>query len=359
MTLLSTKYGRAASAEKAARWAAIVRRDRAADGRFVYGVTSTHVYCRPSCPARRARREHVRFYDSGEAAERAGFRPCKRCRPADASVAQRRAAAVAAACRLIERGEEMPRLGSLAKAVGMSPFHFHRVFKALTGVTPVAYRAEHRARRVRDALHRSATVTEAIYASGFNSNGRFYAAAGDVLGMTPTMYRAGGRGAVIRFAVDKTSLGRVLVAATDTGVCAILLGDDRAELVHNLRARFPNAELVGGDRTFDRTVARVIQLVEAPQLAVDLPLDVRGTAFQRRVWEALRTIPVGSTASYAAIARRIGAPRAVRAVARACAANAIAVAIPCHRIVRADGGLAGYRWGIERKRTLLQREGAR
>jgi len=316
------------------------------------------VYCRPSCASRRARREHVRFHQTSADAERAGFRPCKRCRPNEPALAEQRAATVAKACRLIEGAEVMPSLEMLADAVGMSRFHFHRVFTSLAGVTPRAYAAAHRAGRVRDELARRSTVTEAIYGAGFNSSGRFYAAAPGVLGMTPTSFRSGGAGASIQFAVGECSLGSILVAATDMGVCAILLGDDPEALVRDLEARFPKARLVGGDRDFERMVARVVGFVEAPALGLDLPLDVRGTAFQQRVWQALRDIPAGSTASYTDIARRIGAPKAVRGVAQACAANAIAVAIPCHRVVRSNGALAGYRWGVERKRALLEREAA-
>jgi AraC family transcriptional regulator of adaptative response/methylated-DNA-[protein]-cysteine methyltransferase len=265
---------------------------------------------------------------------------------------------VAKACRAIERAEEMPSLDRLADAAGMSRFHFHRVFKSITGITPKGYAAAHRARRVREELTRASDVTEAIYGSGFNSNSRFYAAASGVLGMTPTSFRSGGTGASIYFAVGECSLGSVLVAATDKGVCAILLGDDPEALVRDLQDRFPNAQFVGGDPDFELLVSRVVGCVEAPSLGLDLPLDVRGTAFQQRVWKALRNIPAGSTASYTEIARCIGAPKAVRGVAQACAANAIAVAIPCHRVVRNDGTLAGYRWGVERKRALLERETA-
>ncbi len=341
------------------RWAAVTRRDRAADGAFFYSVRTTGVYCRPSCAARLAHRENVRFHASCADAERAGFRPCKRCRPNEAARADRQAAAVAAACRVIAEADEVPSLDALADAAGMSRFHFHRVFKTLTGVTPKAYAAAHRAKRVRAELARSATVTEAIYGAGFNSNGRFYAASSDMLGMTPTAFRAGGRGAEIRFAVGECWLGSILVAATEKGVCAILLGDDPAALVRELQDRFPKARLIGGDAGFEDMVAKVVGFVEAPGLGLELPLDVRGTAFQQRVWQALREIPVGTTASYAEIAKRIGRPKSVRAVAQACASNAVAVAIPCHRVVRTDGALSGYRWGVERKQALLAREGAR
>jgi len=338
------------------RWQALVRRDRDADGVFYYSVRTTGVYCRPSCPARRAKRENVRFYATCAQAERAGFRPCKRCRPNEASLAERQQDAVARACRLIEDADGAPNLTDLADSVGMSRFHFHRVFKMFTGVTPKAYAAAHRARRVRDELARAATVTEAIYAAGFNSNGRFYASSTEQLGMTPTAFRAGGDGATIRFAVGESSLGSVLVAASDKGVCAIFLGDDPAALARDLQDRFPKARVIGGDARFDRWVAETVGLVEKPALGLDLPLDIRGTAFQLRVWEALRQIPPGSTASYTEIAERIGQPKAARAVAQACAANPIAVAIPCHRVVRTDESLSGYRWGVERKAELLKRE---
>jgi AraC family transcriptional regulator of adaptative response/methylated-DNA-[protein]-cysteine methyltransferase len=265
---------------------------------------------------------------------------------------------VAKACRLIEDAQEAPSLEALAKSAGMSRFHFHRVFKAVTGVTPKSYADAQRARRVREELARRDTVTEAIYGAGFNSSGRFYAASPDLLGMTPTEFRTGGGGASIRFAVGECSLGSILVAATGKGVCAILFGDDPDALVRDLQDRFAKAHLIGADKAFEQLVAEVVGFVEAPAQGLDLPLDVRGTAFQQRVWQALREIPRGSTASYAEIAERIGQPKAVRAVAQACASNGIAVAIPCHRVVRSDGALSGYRWGVQRKRVLLDREKA-
>ena len=342
----------------AERWAAVLRRDPRADGTFYYSVKTTGVYCRPSCPSRRPRFENVAFHTTREGAEGVGFRPCKRCRPDARGLAEQHAAAVARACRLIETSEEPPRLEVLAKAAGMSRFHFHRTFKAVTGVTPWAYAFAHRAERVREALPKSASVTEAIYDAGFNSNGRFYAAAPGVLGMQPTKFRSGGKGEVIRFAVGECSLGSFLVAATDKGVCAILLGNEPDALVTDLQDRFPRAELIGGDERFERLVCTVVAFVERPRVDVRLPLDLRGTAFQQRVWKALRQIPSGTTVSYAELAKRIGAPKAVRAVAQACASNTIAVAIPCHRVVRSDGALSGYRWGVERKRALLKQEGA-
>lgn len=341
-----------------ARWAAVTAKDPAADGAFVYSVRTTGVYCRPNCAARPARRENVAFHDSIEAAQAAGFRPCKRCKPDQAPLAERRAAVVARACRAIEAAEEPPTLEALAQDAGMSAFHFHRVFKAATGLTPKAYADARRAELVRQALGESETVTEAIYDAGFNSGGRFYEQSAKVLGMTPTRFRAGGHQALIRFAVGQCSLGSILVAATDKGVCAILLGEDPEALVRDLQDRFDRAELVGGDAKFETLVAKVVGLVERPSLGHDLPLDVRGTAFQQRVWQALQAIPAGATASYAQIAEQIGQPSAVRAVAQACGANALAVAIPCHRVVRTDGALSGYRWGVERKQALLEREAA-
>jgi AraC family transcriptional regulator, regulatory protein of adaptative response / methylated-DNA-[protein]-cysteine methyltransferase len=357
-TMIRSDSGQARFSRDEDRWAAVVRRDRSADGVFYYAVLTTGVYCRPSCAARLPRRENVRFHESCAAAEKAGFRPCKRCRPNRPGLAEERAAAVAAACRSIETAEETPDLAALAEAAGVSRFHFHRIFKAVMGLTPKAYAAAHRAERVRDELAGDGTVTEAIYGAGFNSSGRFYANSTQLLGMTPTRFRAGGSGAAIRFALGECSLGTILVAATDKGVCAILFGDEPEALIRDLQDRFPKAELIGGDAGFEELVATVVGFVEAPGLGLDLPLDMRGTAFQHRVWQALCAVPAGATVSYAEIARRIGAPKAVRAVAQACAANEIAVAIPCHRVVRSDGALSGYRWGVERKRALLDREKA-
>jgi AraC family transcriptional regulator of adaptative response/methylated-DNA-[protein]-cysteine methyltransferase len=343
-------------ADDEARWAAVVARDPSARGAFVYSVRTTGVYCRADCPSRLARRENVRFHATIEEAERAGFRACLRCRPTEDPLADADAEVVARACRLLETSDRIPSLTELASSVGLSPHHFHRVFKAQTGVTPRSYASTLRARRLRDQLERRPTITEAFHAAGFESSGRFYEASNDLLGMTPTEFRQGGPGSIIRFAIGESTLGSILVAASDRGVCAILLGEDPGALARDLEDRFPQAELIGGDAEFERLVAEVVAFVEAPNLGWSLPLDIRGTAFQQRVWEALRSIPPGSTASYAEVAGRVGRPRAVRAVAQACAANALAVAIPCHRVVRSDGGLSGYRWGVERKAELLRRE---
>ena len=343
-------------ATEAARWQALRSRDPTADGHFFYSVRSTGVFCRPSCPSRGARPENVAFHASAELAERAGFRPTG---PAPA---QRNVELIARACRLIDTSDPAPDLSALAGAVGLSPHHFHRLFKAVVGVTPRAYAQARRTERVRERLPVAGTVTEALYDAGYQSNGRFYADAPRTLGMKPGQYRAGGAQATIRFALGECSLGSILVAATDKGVCAISLGDDPDSLLRELQDRFPNASLQGGDPGFEALVARVVGLVQAPGAAAstgaELPLDIRGTAFQQRVWQALREIAPGTTVTYSDVAQRLGLPKAVRAVAGACAANTLAVAIPCHRVVRRDGSLSGYRWGLARKRALLDIEAA-
>jgi AraC family transcriptional regulator of adaptative response/methylated-DNA-[protein]-cysteine methyltransferase len=341
------------------RWAAVQRRDPDADGAFYYSVRTTGVYCRPSCGARPALRKNVAFHATTADAEAAGFRPCMRCKPDQPPLAERQTALVARACGLIDAAEEEPDLDTLAAAVGISRFHFHRLFKAHTGITPKAYFTARRAARVHEELGQASSVTDALYAAGFNSSARFYASAPGVLGMTPGEFRDGGSGNVIRFAIGQCSLGAILVAATAKGICAILIGDEPEQLARDLQDRFPKADLQGADPAFEKTVAQVVGFVEAPRIGLDLPLDVRGTAFQQRVWQALREIPAGQTVSYAELAARLGMPSGARAIAGACAANPVAVAIPCHRVVRNDGALSGYRWGVERKQALLEREGAR
>jgi AraC family transcriptional regulator of adaptative response/methylated-DNA-[protein]-cysteine methyltransferase len=338
------------------RWAAVCARTPAADGTFYYSVRTTGVYCRPSCPSRTPRRANVAFHASPADAEQAGFRPCLRCRPLAPPLAVRQAAAVAQACRLIDAAEDEPDLDTLARACGMSRFHFHRVFKAHTGITPKAYAAARRAERLKQGLMQAPSVTAAAYDAGFQSSGRFYAATPGVLGMTPLRYRRGGGGEAIRFAVAQCSLGALLVAATGKGICSILLGDDPDTLVRDLQDRFPHADLIGAEPEFEKTVAQVVAFVEAPRIGLDLPLDVRGTAFQQRVWQALRRIPAGRTVGYAELATQLGMPKGARAIAGACAANPVAIAIPCHRVVRNDGSISGYRWGVERKQALLERE---
>ncbi len=334
----------------------MVARLPAADGQFVYSVATTGVYCRPSCPSRQPLRANVRFHDSCADAERAGFRPCKRCQPNGASVREELAARMADACRAIDAADEPPGLEALARAAGMSRYHFQRTFLQIVGVTPKAYATARRADRARAELPAHRSVTAALYESGFQSSGRFYEEAPRTLGMRPGPFRAGGEGEVIRFAVGASSLGAILVAAASRGICAIALGDDADGLVRELQERFAAAELRGGEADFERFVAAVVGFAESPARNLELPLDLRGTVFQRKVWDALRKLPLGTTTSYSALAARLGMPRGARAVARACTANPIALAVPCHRVVRTDGGLSGYRWGVARKRELLRRE---
>ena len=340
------------------RWTAFASADRSADGAFVTAVRTTKIYCRPSCPARRAKRENVTFYPTCEAAEKAGFRACKRCHPNEVSAESGQAAAVERACRLIERSETPPSLDALAASAGFSPHHFHRMFKRITGVTPKGYARARRAEKLAQGLPEARSVTEAAYDAGYNASSRFYAEAPGRLGMSPSAYRRGGKGAAIRFAIAQSALGPTLVAATDKGVCAIMMDDDPQALVRALQDRFGQADLVGDDPRFDALVAAVVGLAQAPGRPAELPLDIRGTAFQERVWAALQAIPAGTTATYKDVAQAIGEPKAVRAVAQACGANPVALAIPCHRVVRSDGSLSGYRWGVARKRALLERERA-
>jgi AraC family transcriptional regulator of adaptative response/methylated-DNA-[protein]-cysteine methyltransferase len=338
------------------RWARIVARDKTADGHLWYSVLTTGIYCRPSCPSRAANPKNVQLHDTLESARATGCRPCKRCNPDGLSTDAENASLVAKACKIIEEHDEEPSLDELADAVQLSPSYFHRIFKSVIGVTPKDYAAAHRAAKFRDGLASGVSVTETIYDAGFNSSGRFYEKSTNMLGMTPSQYRAGGAGEEIKFAVGQSFLGAILVASSKKGVAAILLGDDPEKLVRDLQDRFPKARLTGADQDYEVLVARVVGFVETPQIGLDLPLDVRGTAFQRRVWQALQEVPAGTTISYAEIARRIGTPKAVRAVAGACAANNLAVAIPCHRVVRNDGALSGYAWGVDRKRALISRE---
>lgn len=338
------------------RWARVLARDTDADDQFYFSVRSTGVYCRPSCPSRHPLPANVRFHATRQDAEQAGFRPCRRCKPDQASLAARHAERVADACRFIEQSGEQPTLSALALRAGLSPHYFHRLFKTVAGVTPAAYASQARARRLRQELNGPGSITAAALDAGFNSSGRFYAQSDHLLGMTPGRYRAGGKDARIRFALGQCSLGAILVAASDRGICAISLGDEADALLRELQDRFPRASLVGADRDFEQWVAAVVGFVERPGQGLSLPLDVRGSAFQQRVWQALREIPAGTTETYAQVAARIGAPNAARAVAGACAANTLAIAIPCHRVVRSDGAISGYRWGVQRKRGLLERE---
>ena len=354
---------RALRTESDLRWARVLAKDPSADGTFVFSVETTGVYCRPSCGARTPRPENVSFHATCADAERAGFRACKRCSPELAPLAERNAALVAELCRELDREESTPRLEDLARARGLSVSHLARTFKAVTGLTPKAYADARRVERVQHELRRAPSVTQAIYDAGYGGSSRFYEASGKALGMTASAYRRGGRGERITYAVVPCRFGQLLVATTEKGACCILLGDHASALVRDLEARFPQASLVSDDGPARETVREVVRLVEKPHdpRALELPLDLRGTAFQRRVWQALRELPPGRTITYEELARSIDAPKSARAVASACARNPLAVAVPCHRVIGKNGSLSGYRWGIERKRELLrlEREGAR
>lgn len=342
-----------------AAWQAVCARDAERDGSFVFAVATTGVYCRPSCPARRPLRRNVRFFALPREAEAAGFRACKRCRPNEMSKTQRDALAVEAACRALETAETPPTLETLAQAAGLSAYHFHRIFKAHTGLTPRGYGDAVRARRAATALGAREGVAEAAFGSGFQSLSRFYDAAASRFALAPSVIARGGKGEAIVTAQTRSSLGIVTAAFSRRGIAALFLTDDAATGLADVTARFGAALILEGGADFEALMAEIVAAVEEPEKAAELPLDIRGTAFEERVWAALRKIPVGTTASYAEIAAAIGAPTAHRAVARACAHNAIAIAIPCHRVVRADGSLAGYRWGVDRKRALLAAEAGR
>ena len=333
-----------------AAWEAVLRRDRAMDGQFVTGVLTTGIYCRPSCAARRPRRENVRFFAAGDEAQAAGLRPCRRCLPDDVS---REAAALNKAYRLIAAAAEAPSLAALAQAVGYSRHHFHRLFKRATGVTPAEYARGRRANSMTESLQSNQRVTDAIYDAGYSGPGRFYADAKTRLGMTPSAWRDGGRGETIRWATAQTKLGEMMVAATDKGICRLSFDEDEAAL----RARFPNAVIERANGDMAELVQRAVAAVNAPERPHDLPLDVRGTAFQEAVWRELRRIPPGQSLSYSELAARAGKPGAARAAGTACGANNVAVLIPCHRARRGDGSPGGYAYGLERKASLLEREG--
>lgn len=340
------------------RWQAVETRDGRADGEFVFAVKTTGIFCRPSCSARHPLRKNVLFFADPEAAKAAGFRPCKRCQPDKLAPERQRAERITQACRILQESADPVTLEALAAQVAMSPFHFHRLFKSVTGLTPNAWQKAMRAGRLRDELAQGETVTRAAFDAGYQSGSHFYQQADAALGMTARQYRQGGRQAAIRFVVGTCRLGEFLVAESERGICAILLGSTPESLIAELETVFPNARLIADDAGFAERVARVVSFLEHPASHFDLPLDIQGTAFQQQVWQALRAIPPGSTASYREIAERIGKPGAVRAVAGACAANRLAVIIPCHRVVRNDGALSGYRWGVERKQQLLNIEAA-
>lgn len=337
------------------RWRAVRARDRRADGRFVYAVTSTGVYCRPSCPSRRPRPDRVEYYETPAEAERKGFRPCRRCRPT-LPATDPWPGRIADACALLERASGRPTLAWLSARVGGSPFHLHRNFTRLVGVTPRAYVDACRLRRVRRGLRSGLAIADAAFDAGYGSSSRFYERAAPRLGMTPVQYQHGGAGMEIRYGVMSSPLGRLLVAATDRGVCAVIMGASDREVLRSLAREYPAAHLAPDARGIGRWAKPIVALVRGRRNGADLPLDVRATAFQWKVWQQLTRIPCGRTISYGELAAAIGRPTAVRAVARACATNPVAVAIPCHRVVQADGGMGGYRWGVARKRKLLEME---
>src|SRR5712691_4980218 len=337
-------------------WAAVASRDSRADGGFVYAVRTTGVYCRPGCASRMPRRENVAFYAAPAAAEVAGFRPCKRCRPNEGSVGERHVAAIGRACALIRAREALPSLTELADAARLSRFHFQRVFKEITGTTPREWGEAHRLDRFAERLDAGESVAAAVYGAGFGASSRAYEAAPNGLGMTPGARRHGGRGETIRFTTVETGLGWALVAATDRGICMTALGDERGALEAELRRRFPAALIWPADAALTGWAERIVGFITRPDMQPDLPLDIRGTAFQAQVWRALRKIPPGRTTSYREIAATLSRPEAVRAVARAIASNNLALLVPCHRVIRSDGDISGYRWGVERKRALLARE---
>lgn len=337
------------------RWQSVVDRDVAADGQFVFAVRTTGIFCRPSCRAKHALRKNVSFFADARQALAAGFRPCKRCQPDKDSAQQHRLEKIAHACQLLQQ-ESPLTLDELAQQVAMSPYHLHRLFKATTGMTPKAWQQSWRARRLRDALAKGVPVTQAILNAGFPDSSSYYRKADQTLGMTAKQFRKGGDNVSVRYTLADCSLGRCLVAESERGICAILLGDDDATLVADLHELFPAAQDMPADTDFQQRVREVIAAINARDAPLSLPLDIRGTAFQQQVWQALRAIPCGETMSYQQLASAIGKPKAVRAVASACGANKLAIVIPCHRVIRGDGALSGYRWGIARKALLLQRE---
>lgn len=339
-----------------ARWQAVVVRNKDADGQFFYAISTTGIYCYPSCPSRLALRANTHFFETSDAAEKAGFRPCKRCKSDQTTPSNRDALIIAQACRIIENADDIPSLETLAQSQSLSSYHFHRLFKTITGVTPKAYAIAHRANKIRNELTKGTSITNAIYHAGFNSNGRFYATSTKVLGMSPTNFKNGGDSETILYSIGACSFGSILVAHSEKGICAILIHDDDAPLLADLQKRFPKATLKKDELDFKHWLAQIMNFIETPKKGLELPLDIRGTLFQQRVWQLLQKIPLGTTASYTDIATKLGDPKAVRAVARACAANPIALLVPCHRVVRSDGGISGYRWGVENKRALIDRE---
>lgn len=340
------------------RWQSVLDRDANADGQFVFAVQTTGIFCRPSCRAKHALRKNVSFFADAQQAQAAGFRPCKRCQPDKESAQQQRLDKIARACQLLEQ-ESPLTLDQLAQQVAMSPFHLHRLFKATTGMTPKAWQQSWRARRLRESLAKGASVTQAVLNAGYPDSSSYYRKADETLGMTAKQFRKGGDNVSVRYALADCALGRCLVAESERGICAILLGDDDVTLIDELHELFPAAQDVPADADFQQHVHDVIAVINTRNAPLSLPLDIRGTAFQQQVWQALRAIPCGETVSYQQLASAIGKPKAVRAVASACGANKLAIVIPCHRVIRGDGALSGYRWGVARKAQLLQREATR
>ena len=340
------------------RWQAVLERDTDADGTFVYAISTTGIYCRPTCPSRRPKPEHTRIFNHPHQAEAAGFRPCLRCLPQrEETLQQQQIRIVEDACRQIRENEIAPDLSKLAAHAGFSISHFHKLFKQITGITPKNYAQSLRMQKLEQELNKSETsVTEAIYNSGYNESSNFYASKNRLLGMTPSAYKKGGANIMLNYAIAPCSLGKILVAATSKGISSILLGDDTDILLDDLKKRFPKADISQGGTEFEATLNTCLEFIDQPQPQFSLPLDIHGTVFQQKIWQILRQIPPGQTVSYAELARLAGMPKAARAVAGACAANPVAVVVPCHRVVRNDGGLSGYRWGVERKRTLLNKE---
>jgi len=341
---------------EAQRWQAVIQRNVQADNKFVYAVTTTLVYCRPTCSSRKPNRKNVCFFDNWQVAEQNGFRPCKRCNPQLSSTSNAKVEIIIQACKMIEKAELEPSLNELADDVGLSPSHFHRIFKKILGITPKQYAIENRLNRMRENLPKSSTITNAVYESGYESSSRFYERATERLGMKPSVYKKGGKGKKIYYAIVPVSLGWVLIAATEKGICRIEFSDTPETLTDSIKAIFPEAELQENSPEFKIFVEKTVKFLEKPNIGMSLPLDIQGTAFQIRVWTELQKIPLGSTVNYGEIAKQIGKPKAARAVAQACAANKIAIAIPCHRVVRSDGDLGGYRWGVNRKQKILERE---
>ncbi|MCL6744825.1 bifunctional DNA-binding transcriptional regulator/O6-methylguanine-DNA methyltransferase Ada [Kosakonia sp. R1.Fl] len=337
------------------RWQAVLARNAQADGQFVFAVLTTGIFCRPSCTARHALRQNVRFYSDVQSAQAAGFRPCKRCQPDKTHPQQQRLDKVAKACRLLEQDTPIT-LQQLAAEVALSPYHFHRLFKSVTGMTPKAWQLAFRARRLRNTLTVSETVTDAVLAAGFPDSSSYYRQADASLGMTAQQFRRGGDATDVWYTFSACALGRCLVAESERGICAILLANSDEQLLEQLQEIFPRAQRAQANDAFSERVAQVIKRLDNVDAPFTLPLDLRGTAFQLQVWQALREIPAGETVSYQALAQKLGKPQAVRAVASACGANKLAIVIPCHRVVRSDGTLSGYRWGMARKAQLLKRE---